>query len=98
MEKLTSEEQKFFDMVSSKSIRKVSMNLSVETLEKIDELANTFKITRTLVIESLMMIGIKPYLDMVESGNKKLQRAHPENKGLQEMASKISKLRSKWKI
>ena len=71
MEKLTEMEKKFFEMAQSKGIKKISLNLSSDTFEKIDELAGLFKITKTLVIESVISVGLNKYLDTIESANKK---------------------------
>jgi len=98
MDQLTPEELDFYKKINSSEIKKISLNLSKETLEKIDELSSIFKITRTLIIESIMRIGIKPYLEIIESANKKLKKEYPENKELDLMLEKLQKFRTKWRI
>ena len=98
MSKLTKEEKAFFEMINNRDTKKISLNLSRETLDKIDELAKMFKITRTLVIESLSRAGLKQYLKTIESANKKLKRQYPENKRLDLMLNDIKKFQKKWKM
>lgn len=98
MTELTTLEQKFFEMLHSKETKKISMNLSTETIEKIDEFAATFSITRTLVIEAVLLVGFPEYLNLIESMNKKQQKQQPDNKKLVEMFKNIEIFRHKWKI
>ena len=99
MESLSEEEKKFLTMRNSKGIKKISLNLSKESLEKIDDLKKIFKITRTLIIESILTMGLKPYIKIVESANKKLKKEHPnKNKELDRMIQRLKKFKQKWRI
>ncbi len=103
MEKLTVEEKKFFEMIKSKDIKKISINLSVETINRIDELAKMFKITRTLVIESIIMTGLKEYLKVIESANKKIRtqdeyKDKKKTEKLDIMLDSIEKFKNKWNL
>ena len=71
MEKMSEIEREFFDKVGSKGSKKISVNLSKETIGKIDELTDIFGLTRTVVIESIVMSGVKPYIDVIEEACKK---------------------------
>lgn len=98
MQKLTKEEEKYFEMIHSSGIKKISINLDLKILEKIDELAGMFNISRTLVMESIINTGLPSYLNIIESMNRKLQKKKPENKKLVLMLANIQKFRKKWEI
>lgn len=103
MESLTSEERRFFEMIKSTGTKKISINLSEETIDKIDELARIFRITRTLAIESVMRTGLGPYLTMIEKANKKIRSSKEYNnqektRKLNLMRDNLAKFREKWKV
>ncbi|HII30240.1 TPA: hypothetical protein HA317_04235 [Candidatus Woesearchaeota archaeon] len=98
MSELSEEEKKFFEKIEAKEIKKISLNLNKETISKIDELAKIFRITRTLVMESIICIGLKHYLKIIESANKKLKAKCPDNEKLDLMLGNIRKFRDKWSI
>lgn len=100
MENLTNEEKRFFEMIKSKSAKKISLNFSIETISKIDELTEILKVTRTLLIESIILVGLKTYLETIESANKKVkaQKEYKNNKKLDEMFINLSEFKKKWKI
>ena len=87
-------------MIKSRNLKKVSINLSEETLEKIDELAEILNLTRTLAIEVLVTAGLPKYIAIVESANKKLQSdmKHKTNKKLKIMLDKLQNFKEKWNI
>jgi len=103
MENTNKEEMKFFEIIKSTGTKKISVNLSNETIEKIDEIAAGLRITRTLVIESIMMTGLKPYLELIKNANKRIRsiKAYQEPKKAKEldnMIEIIANFREKWKI
>jgi len=98
MAKLTPEEKHFFEMANFKETKKISLNLGSETLNKIDDLAKILKITRTLALESILLIGLKSYIDTLQSANRKIKKDNPENKNLDIMNEDINKFKKKWNL
>lgn len=91
-------EQKFLEMTKGKGYQKVSMNLKKETLEKIDELANIFNLNRTLIVESVLIEGIKNYFELMDRGRKQLlKKKETKNKDkLIEMGKKLEKFKREY--
>ncbi len=100
MKNLTGEEKKFFEMIKSRGTKKISLNLGAETLDKIDELAGIFKISRTLLIESVMAVGLKGYIQIIERTNRALMASgeYKQSKELDAMFNEINDFKTKWKI
>ena len=59
-------EREFFEQFKSKGIQKISINISKELLEMVDELARISHINRTLVIEGIVRFGMPLYIRTVE--------------------------------
>lgn len=92
---LTPLEQKFYEQIQSHKSIKISLNLAEKTLEMIDDLANTFGLTRTLAIEAVLLAGLPAYLDLIENANTKLSAQYNKPQ-LNEIAKKLKDYRKRW--
>jgi predicted transcriptional regulator len=59
-------EKEFFEHFNSKGTQKVSINLSKELLEMIDELAKITHGNRTLIIEGIVRFGMPYFIKAIE--------------------------------
>lgn len=64
-------EQELFKLMKSKGYRKISINITKETLNLIDEYAKMVGINRSTVINSILHTGFNHYLDLIQEGVEK---------------------------
>ena len=67
----TEAEKELLKLMKSKGYKKISINVTKETLGLIDEYAKMVGINRSLVINSILHTGFSPYLDLIEEGMKR---------------------------
>lgn len=61
-------EKELLKLLKSKGYTKISINITKETLNLIDEYAKMVGINRSLIINSILQTGFKNYLDLVKEG------------------------------
>ncbi|MEK6917739.1 MAG: hypothetical protein AABW51_02215 [Nanoarchaeota archaeon] len=64
-------EQEWLKLIKSKGYKKISVNVTKETLGLIDEYTNMAGIDRSLVINAILHTGFGNYLDLIEEGMKR---------------------------
>jgi len=92
-------EKEFFNLTKNK-IKKISLNLGVETIKKVDMLADIFGINRTLVIESMLILGIPEYVKMYKESDKKVRKMKEYEKKISILDQRLKELdefNKKWK-
>ena len=67
----TEAEKELLKLMKSKGYKKISINVTKETLNLIDEYAKMVGINRSLVINSILHTGFNLYLDSIEEGIKR---------------------------
>lgn len=81
--------------------KKISVNINEKTLEMIDELATIPGITRTQIIEALMVAGIIYQTEFFEKSWKKFakDKKYADKKDqLNNLIEKIERFKKKWHI
>ena len=66
-----------FDKILKRKYKKISVNLDEKTLSKIDEIAKTLEINRTIILEGVLLLYLDTYLEDVI---KKLKKPNLEGK------------------
>lgn len=97
MEKMSKQQKHFLKVLESQDKKKISLNLSNETVQKIDDLAKWFNLTRTAVLEALITYGLKPYLDEMETVMESLRKEEPQRKDIGRILANLKRFRQKWK-
>ena len=64
-------EKELLKLLKSKGYKKISINITKETLNLIDEYAKMIGINRSLVINSILQTGFGNYLNLVEESIKR---------------------------
>lgn len=96
MEKMTKQQRHFMDILESQNKKKISVNLSEETIQKIDDLAKGLNLTRTAVMECLIVYGLKPYLDTAVSVIGEMAKKQPKKEELRKALESIKQFQKKW--
>jgi len=97
----TDMEKMLLEMSKSSGYEKISINLRKETLEQTDEFVKIFNfMNRTLLIEGLIKVGLKPYIELLEKGSENiLKNKETKNKEkIEDINKKIKDFKKKWKI
>lgn len=61
-------EKELLKLMKSKGYKKISINITKETLSLIDEYAKMVGINRSLVINGVLQANFNSYLDLIEEG------------------------------
>ncbi len=96
MEEMTKQQRHFMSVLESQSKKKISVNLSGETIQKIDDLAIGLNLTRTAVLECLIIYGVKPYLETAASVITEMKKQEPKRTDLAKALDAIRQFQKRW--
>jgi hypothetical protein len=95
------EERLIRNILSNKKTKKISYNIHEENLKMIDELAKIVGMTRTQILDALIVSGTKAqvnYMIGVWAVLKRDKKYKDKKKRVNELLKKMIEFKSKWKI
>lgn len=95
------EERLIRNILGNKKTKKISYNIHEENLKMIDELAKIVGMTRTQILDALIVSGTKAqvnYMIGVWAVLKRDKKYKDKKKKVNELLKKMIEFKSKWKI
>lgn len=92
----------FVKRIQSKNQQKISLNLAKDTVEQLDELGGIMAASRTFMIEAILNVALKEYVEQLDKSFKEARTEFSKDaeimKNLDVPEKKLKIFRKKWKI